>query len=269
MKAVNFDENGLKPCSRCSLLLGKDCFTKQIYSKNGYSSRCIKCTSEAYFERKRGIYSPRPDYSQITMKTCSKCGESKDLDKFHVDKSMLSGRHSSCKSCVKASSKPKKKKNNPRTLLSDEQRLINKLESNRRHREANKERINKARREKYAADPDKHAVWSKQNKGKVAEYKRKWKNDNKHNFVVGDYARRLRSKHATPKWTDDFDKFIINEMYSLARLRSNLSNTLWNVDHIVPIMSDVVCGLHCPENLQVIPAKYNIVKSNKYWPDMP
>lgn len=43
----------------------------------------------------------------------------------------------------------------------------------------------------------------------------------------------------------------------------------YQVDHVIPIQSPVVCGLHWEGNLQVIPKLANVLKSNRFWPDMP
>ena len=41
-----------------------------------------------------------------------------------------------------------------------------------------------------------------------------------------------------------------------------------SVDHIVPLIHPLVCGLHAPANLEVKPLADNIRKSNNWWPDI-
>lgn len=78
--------------------------------------------------------------------------------------------------------------------------------------------------------------------------------------------RRFAARNAAPKWAN---RFFMQEAYDLARRRTKATGIRWHVDHIVPLLSPLVCGLHVEHNLQVIPAAQNISKNNRWWPDMP
>jgi hypothetical protein len=72
--------------------------------------------------------------------------------------------------------------------------------------------------------------------------------------------------NATPTWANND---IISSMYHLAAIYSEALGEKFHVDHIVPLQSKLVCGLHVEHNLQIIPAKDNLSKHNRHWPDMP
>lgn len=78
--------------------------------------------------------------------------------------------------------------------------------------------------------------------------------------------RKTRLWLATPPWADSL---AIWEIYERARRTTAEFGLPFEVDHIVPLSSPIVCGLHVPANLQVRMGAVNARKSNLTWPDMP
>src|SRR5271165_3970669 len=76
-------------------------------------------------------------------------------------------------------------------------------------------------------------------------------------------CRRATKLNATPSWLTEEHKKQIELLYiERDRLRSE-KGIMYHVDHIVPLISDMVCGLHVPWNLQVLSAVDNIKKGNR------
>jgi len=122
----------------------------------------------------------------------------------------------------------------------------------------------------YAANPEKHrtnnAVWRKSNAEKKRAKNAAWQKANPGKccaIAAKRYAIKLR---ATPKW---FEEDLVEALYIEANKITIATGIKHNVDHIVPLQSDLVQGLHCLANLQIISKSENVSKGNRYWPDMP
>lgn len=90
----------------------------------------------------------------------------------------------------------------------------------------------------------------------------------KHRGIINSRGslRRATKLKATPKWAD---KTLIAHIYELARAEKSRSGINYSIEHTIPLVSDLVCGLHCPQNLQIVTQTYNSKKGNRFWPDMP
>lgn len=69
---------------------------------------------------------------------------------------------------------------------------------------------------------------------------------------------------SAPPWVD---RKALEAIRERARWMSEMDQVEYQVDHIVPLNHPLVCGLTVPWNLQIIPAKCNGAKSNKWAPD--
>lgn len=147
--------------------------------------------------------------------------------------------------------------------------------------EANREKILAYGAAWRKANPDNHKIryasnrdvecrrakeWSKSNAERVTANRKARYLRTPEKILAANRDRQIRKLNAIPAWAN---KFFIEEAYHLAKLREKVCGGKWHVDHIVPLKSKLVCGLHVEYNLQVIPGVDNIKKGNRYWPDMP
>lgn len=135
-----------------------------------------------------------------------------------------------------------------------------------KHADAYKERAKK----RYAANRDEikrnTAAYQRENKAKKSDWERKYRSANLPAGCVRTAERKARKLLATPAWVD-FEA--VKAFYELARRLTTDTGIPHHVDHIVPLKSKLVCGLHCEANLQAIPGAENMSKCNRSWPDMP
>jgi hypothetical protein len=106
---------------------------------------------------------------------------------------------------------------------------------------------------------------------KVSAYNKKAREDNNPIFYATrrrlQVERKLAVKQAIPQWAD---KEAITDIYLEAALHNiAFPDAPVHVDHIVPLKSAIVCGLHTEHNLQLLSASDNTSKRNSYWPNMP
>lgn len=222
------------------------------------------------------------------MKICIDCGITKPLDNYYKSGK---GHQIRCKACAYAKQKvgvamrrdevaayqaAYRQRNRPRLqayIKEYQQKNKERLrqvkaaskdwwrEYNRAYHLANRAEVRA--RQKAWKDANKHlsAEYRKLHKDRDAAKRKLWEADNKHILNARAAKRRFALRQAVPAWAD-LDKIAL--IYAEAQKAPGL-----HVDHIVPLQSDLVCGLHCEANLRVIPATENIGKGNRHWPDMP
>lgn len=95
---------------------------------------------------------------------------------------------------------------------------------------------------------------------KACEFKKA--NRGLYNFYGANRKERIR--RATPAWLSPAHRKEIKEIYEAAGYVSLITGEPYQVDHIVPLLGKIVCGLHVPWNLQVLTASENASKGNRW-----
>jgi hypothetical protein len=173
------------------------------------------------------------------MKTCTKCKATKPLELFSAQAKGKYGVTSVCKACTSELGKAWAKANPARHA-------------------ANAAAWQQQNRARCKATRD---AWAKRNADRERERLRAWAQNNKARSAEKVAARRAAKLRATPAWADMAH---IAAFYRWAKECQAATGLKVNVDHVVPLVSDVVCGLHCPANLCILTEKANKAKGNAW-----
>lgn len=110
-------------------------------------------------------------------------------------------------------------------------------------------------------------VYGGNNKKLVQHRVERWRRNNPGKQRAKSKMREVQKNNACPPWAQSEPvKGEILAHYLHAEWLESVTGEKMHVDHIVPLCSDFVCGLHVPANLMVLSAKDNVSKSAYWWP---
>jgi hypothetical protein len=178
---------------------------------------------------------------------------------------MRDGLNSNCRPCRRESKRQWAANNRERVSEYNKAWRTENPEYHSEWQGENRERLRAIERQRYAADKDaaaakRHRMYRKHREKRTA-YSREWSKANPHLRVMYMAERRARVRRASPEWRD---RQKIADYYDLAGLISVETGVAYHVDHIVPLVSPLVCGLHCEHNLQILPGSVNASKNNRF-----
>lgn len=136
------------------------------------------------------------------------------------------------------------------------------------YRERNLEKARQCTRNHYYKNRDHYIEYSKEyyqhNKDDRLKTMNVWRHNNKHRHTT--YTKRFK-KHGQQSIKYWGYKESMEQIYQESTRLRELLDVDFVVDHIIPLNSDTVCGLHCWHNLQILTREENTRKGNDYQQD--
>jgi hypothetical protein len=207
-------------------------------------------------------------------KTCTKCGEEKELDCFAKARREKDNLQYRCRVCSKIYRKEHREETaayNKIYQLENKEKIaaIRKI-YDEEHKEdisvkkkiyygKNKDKIKTYRKEHRTEFSVKQKIYCAKNKKKIADRQKIYAKKHAAEINTNHAKRRARKLQATPSWADQ-DK--IKEFYKEAHRLTEATGIQYHVDHIYPLQGKTSCGLHHEANLQIITSEENSRKSN-------
>jgi hypothetical protein len=181
-------------------------------------------------------------------KPCNRCKQEKSVEQFYANKRMKDGLNTFCIDCHKADNLARKSKNRADPTFKAAELA---------HKKAYREHTAEQQAEYMAK-------WRSANLEHVQQYAKNYRDANKAKYNFLCQKRKIDLLKRTPAWLTEDDKWIMEQAYELAALRTQMLGVVFHVDHELPLRGKTVSGLHVPQNLRVITWLENQQKTNKF-----
>lgn len=227
--------------------------TNDISNQTGISIPALKryfkinqiTLSKDQYKKNTIQYADR-SYISTGQKKCAGCEQMKVFAEYSKNANTVDGHSYTCKDCDHI------------TYLKNQDVVKARVNQYRKHNIDKIKELAKRRQEKYREEAiDRVTKWRLANIEKAREYSRKSKKKHQAQSNARTSMYRAIKKQATPKWLTETMRLQMESLYKEC-------GKGYHVDHIVPLTSDLVCGLHVPWNLEIIPEVVNETKQNDF-----
>lgn len=215
------------------------------------------------------------------MIRCRICLNKKDENCFYFRKDSKTYR-TNCIECIIVKQKLKYEQNSEKKRAYAKEYLKNNSEKIKEYQKINKDRRSENAKKRRKLNPEKYREkdnlryknnvvaklksvkkYYETNREKRLNYRKNYVKIHRAECSCLNRIRQLRKINATPNWLTVEHKETMKEIYKESKRMTETTGIEHNVDHIVPLRSDLVCGLHVPWNLQILTKKENSEKSNR------
>jgi hypothetical protein len=256
-----------KICSKCNIEKSFESFNKNSHRKDGLYPSCKQCVAKynktnkearsvakkAYYEANKKIISEKAKeaYSENRDVALARSKKYREANRDHYLE-YSKNYYANNKDIFIEYARLNSDKIKLKSKLYRENNIENVLEYELKYREDNREILAEKARNYYSLNRDNCLA-------RLNEYRK----NNPEKFTALNAKRRAAKLNATPEWLTKEQLQEIEELFLCAKMFKLYTGEEYHVDHIIPLQGNNVCGLHVPWNLQVIPAKDNLTKSNK------
>lgn len=272
-----------KTCTSCGKTKPFSDFGRNKSNPDGHQFWCRACFAAYHQDHAKGIRRTPPP-PPAGMKRCTRCKALKSVDQFSKGSREADGLQDNCRDCnrkvsaeYRAANVEKERERHAKYHAGNKDKIHAKTSAwQRAHPEQMRARSRRfyvnnlekerARQNKWSAQNKElkrslTAAWRAANPDRCKAYEREYLRLNKDKVNAKQARRRARLIHAFVPWANP-DK--IRAFYAEAQRRTRSTGIEHHVDHIVPLISKMVCGLHCEDNLQILTESENSRKNNTF-----